>query len=121
MKTTLRLPILLLFLALQSRSATIPGVFRQIDADGGGWLTGFALHLNGRIYARTDVGGLYRSDDRGENWTHLSGNFTTAAPTFVQGVAVSPLTVWRMLRRLGLTFKKSYIRKRDWRRKSLRR
>jgi len=45
-----------------------PGAFRQTDLDAGGWLTGFASHPAGRLYARTDVGGVYRSDDHGATW-----------------------------------------------------
>jgi hypothetical protein len=64
----------LLFIALLLTSAahsastvgTVqPSVFCQTDLDAGGWLTGFASHSSGRLYARTDVGGVYRSDDQG--------------------------------------------------------
>ena len=63
-------------------------MFRQTDLDAGGWLTGFASHSFGRLYARTDVGGVYRSDDHGASWRFLSGNMTGAAGLFVQGLAV---------------------------------
>lgn len=69
--------------------AQIPGDFQQIDGDGGGWFTGFAGHGSGRVYGRTDVGGLYRSDDHGDHWTFLSGSMTTAAAHCVQGIAVA--------------------------------
>ena len=63
-----------------------PGVFRQTDLDGGGWLTGFASHASGRLYARTDVGGVYRSEDHGASWHFLSGDMTSPAGHFVQGL-----------------------------------
>lgn len=67
---------------------TLPGGFRQTNLDGGGWLTGFASHSSGRLYARTDVGGAYRSDDHGGTWEFLSGDMTSQAALFVQGLAV---------------------------------
>ncbi len=67
----------------------IAGTFRQLDTDGGGWFTGFAIHSTGRLYGRTDVGGLYRSDDHGDRWTFLSGGMRTYSGHCVQGVAVS--------------------------------
>ncbi len=93
-----RMTWLLLFLALLSCSAahaasTVgvaqPGVFLQTDLDAGGWLTGFASHSSGRLYARTDVGGVYRSDDQGANWRFLSGDMTSSAALFVQSLAVA--------------------------------
>jgi len=58
--------------------------------EGGGWLTGIIQHPGGRLYARTDVGGIYRSDNRGESWNFLSGEFKSVGSTFVQGVATAP-------------------------------
>lgn len=74
--------------AASSLGAPMPGVFRQTDLDAGGWLTGFASHPGGRLYARTDVGGVYRSDDQGAGWRFISGNMTSSAGLFVQGLAV---------------------------------
>ncbi len=76
----------------------LPGVFRQTNLDAGGWLTGFASHSSGRLYARTDVGGVYRSDDQGGAWQFVSGNMLSTAGLFVQGLAVgenSPDTVFQ--------------------------
>jgi len=74
--------------AASSLGVPQPGVFRQTDLDAGGWLTGFASHPGGRLYARTDVGGVYRSDDQGAGWRFISGNMTSSAGLFVQGLAV---------------------------------
>ncbi len=68
----------------------VPGTFQQVNCDGGGWFSGIVAHPGGRLYGRTDVGGLYRSDNRGDAWTFLSGDFTTTGSTFVQGVATPP-------------------------------
>jgi hypothetical protein len=47
---------------------------RPVGFDGGGWVTGLVAHAaTGIVYARTDVGGAYRSDDGGRSWQWLSG------------------------------------------------
>lgn len=74
--------------AASTVGAPQPGVFKQTDLDAGGWLTGFASHSSGRLYARTDVGGVYRSDDQGTSWRFLSGEMNSSAGLFVQGLAV---------------------------------
>ena len=85
----LRLLSLLLLLASAVQGQVL-GNFRQINMDGGGWVTGLTQHPSGKLFCRTDVGGIYRSDDRGDNWTYLSGDLTGEASLFVQGLAVSP-------------------------------
>jgi len=78
--------------------AQIPGKFKQIDIDCGGWFTGFAQHSGGRLYGRTDVGGCYRSENGGDSWTFLSGDFATPGGLCVQGIAVAsndPNTVYQ--------------------------
>ncbi|MEN8772977.1 MAG: hypothetical protein ABF382_05460 [Akkermansiaceae bacterium] len=79
----------LLLLATSLLPAQIPGSFTQIDIDCGGWFTGIQQHQSGRLYGRTDVGGIYRSDDRGDSWTFLSGDFPTPGGLCVQGIAIS--------------------------------
>ena len=68
----------------------IPGTFQDVFLDGGGWFTGLTQHGDGRLYGRTDVGGCYRSDDYGNNWTYLGGDMPTQGSLCVQGIAVSP-------------------------------
>ena len=84
------LPLGFFLAAATSMADVIPGSFRQIDGDGGGWFSGFAGHSGGRIFGRTDVGGMYRSDDHGLSWRYLSGDMITVAGSFVQGIAVDP-------------------------------
>lgn len=89
---------LIFLLASSLLPAQIPGTFKQVDIDGGGWFTGIIQHPSGRLYGRTDVGGCYRSDDRGDSWTFLSGDFGHPGGWFVQGMAVAkkdPDTVYQ--------------------------
>ncbi|HMJ06977.1 MAG TPA: hypothetical protein VK474_12025 [Chthoniobacterales bacterium] len=70
-------------------AATIPGSFRQIDCEAGGWFEQIIPHSSGRLYGRTDIGGMYRSDDHGDTWQFLSGDLPYRACYYVQGVAVA--------------------------------
>ena len=66
-------------------------VQRLVGFDGGGWVTGLVLHEStGIIYARTDVGGAYRSDDGGLSWIWLQGWLATREASWeTQGLAVN--------------------------------
>jgi len=92
-----------------------PGVFRQTDLDAGGWLTGFASHSGGRLYARTDVGGVYRSDDQGGSWRFLSGNMTSSAGLFVQGLAVGETSADVIYQAVGTSYVASDAARGLWR------
>jgi hypothetical protein len=66
----------------------VPYEHRVVGFDGGGWVTGLELHAaTGIVYARTDVGGAYRSDDGGGNWTWLTGNIYAGEVWSTHGVA----------------------------------
>ncbi|MBC8010817.1 MAG: hypothetical protein H7067_12065 [Burkholderiales bacterium] len=74
-------------------AAEIPGSFRPIPLQGGGWVTGMAVRnisSNGYsvYYARTDVGGMYRRYSNENAWTFLSGNLATPGTLSVQGIAI---------------------------------
>src|SRR3954468_2496290 len=71
------------------RGATIPGSFNQTDCDGGGWFEQIIPHGSGRLYGRTDIGGMYRSEDHGDNWHFIRGHLPYVACYFLQGVAVA--------------------------------
>ena len=90
--------------AASTVGAPLPGAFRQTDLDGGGWLTGFAAHASGRLYARTDVGGAYRSDDRGASWSFISGDLTSPATHCVQGLAVGASTADLVFQAVGVSY-----------------
>lgn len=103
------LVLLLGLLGVRADAASVvgsaqPGVFRQTDLDAGGWLTGFASHAGGRLYARTDVGGVYRSDDRGDSWRFLSGEMTSGAGHSVQGLAVGETSADRVFQAVGRSY-----------------
>ena len=48
-----------------------PYAWRNVTIGGGGFVTGLLFHPREKnlLYARTDVGGAYRSDDAGKHWT----------------------------------------------------
>ena len=83
--------------------------FRYLNFEGGGWITEIypAPYKNITfpplnqyiLYARTDMGGIYRSSNNGENWTYVStfywefgANGVSLSPSemSVQGLAVHP-------------------------------
>ena len=84
--------------------AQIPGTFTHIEMDGGGWFTGFVQHPDGRVYGRTDVGGVYRTDNFGESWIYLSGELPTEASLIVQGIAVSPTDEDTVYQAVGVSY-----------------
>ena len=95
------------FTPLSPQSGTIAGTFQQMDTDDGGWFTGFAAHSSGRLYGRTDVGGVYRSDDHGDTWTYLSGDMTGAACHFVQGLAIAAGNAEVVYQCVGVSYNES--------------
>ena len=78
------LPILSQTTALPAKTAT----YKSIPLDTGGWLSGFAIHSNGRLYAFGDVFGAWRSDDAGKSWTDMQSDFTVNDNN-VLGIAVA--------------------------------
>ncbi len=54
----------------------------------GGYLAGIVQHQSGRLLARPDGGGIYRSDNQGNSWTWLGSNMVTQAALVAQGIAV---------------------------------
>lgn len=109
-----------LLLAVSARPASTvgppqPGTFAQTDLDAGGWLTGFASHSGGRLYARTDVGGAYRSDDHGATWQFLSGDMTSAAGLFVQGLAVGENSADLVFQAVGTSYADADTNRGVWR------
>jgi hypothetical protein len=101
--------------AASSSGAPQPGVFRQTDLDAGGWLTGFASHPAGRLYARTDVGGVYRSDDQGAGWRFVSGDMTGSAGLFVQGLAVGQGSADLVYQAVGTSYASADAARGVWR------
>ncbi len=73
---------------LNAATVQIVGGFTQIDMQDGGYLCGIVQHKSGRLIARTDGGGIYRSDNQGNWWTFLGSNMISSAALCPQGIAV---------------------------------
>jgi photosystem II stability/assembly factor-like uncharacterized protein len=60
----------------------------------GGFVSGleFSPKVKGLVYARTDVGGAYRSEDAGEHWTPLNDRFGRDDVTYlgIEGIGLDP-------------------------------
>lgn len=106
--------VIFLFLTFHTLSESLSAStnrnrFRYLNFEGGGWVTeiypapyksvSFPPLNQYILYARTDVGGIYRSSDNGENWTYISNFFwefgangisLSPSEMSVQGLAVHP-------------------------------
>lgn len=96
MKTIFRLKVLadLLIAALfvfLVTAVSFSQSYRVVNFQGAGWVTAVKYTTNGaRLYARTDVGGVFKSDNGGENWQFISGYATTLSGLYIQGLAIHP-------------------------------
>jgi hypothetical protein len=76
------------------RVAGSPYVWRNVVIRGGGFVSGivFSSKEKGLVYARTDVGGAYRSDDAGEHWRPLLDGFGRKDSSFqgIESLALDP-------------------------------
>jgi photosystem II stability/assembly factor-like uncharacterized protein len=64
---------------------------RSVNFQGAGWVTAVKYTTNGaRLYARTDVGGVFRSDNGGALWSFISNYAVTLSGLFVQGLVIHP-------------------------------
>jgi photosystem II stability/assembly factor-like uncharacterized protein len=74
--------------------ASVPYRWRNVVIRAGGFVSGivFSTSQQGLVYARTDVGGAYRSDDAGEHWTPLTDQFGRDDSTYlgIESVALDP-------------------------------
>jgi hypothetical protein len=59
---------------------------------GGGFVSGivFSPAQNGLVYARTDVGGFYRSTDGGAHWTPLTDQYPSSLGSYLGGESIAP-------------------------------
>lgn len=88
MKTILFTVLIVLFSAYALRSQ---GSFRPINFEGAGWVTAVKYSSDGsKLYARTDVGGVFRSDNTGANWNFIATFSTSIGGLMVQGIAIQP-------------------------------
>ena len=67
-------------------------VWKNVVIGGGGFVTGILFHPREKnlIYARTDVGGAYRSDDSGKHWTPLTDWVLGIDFTGIESFAIDP-------------------------------
>jgi photosystem II stability/assembly factor-like uncharacterized protein len=99
----MRIPKLFLFAAvalsvsipsgIRAQSAAAePYVWRNVTIRGGGFVTGLLFHPREKdlVYARTDVGGAYRSDDAGKHWIPITDWIGGMDLTGIESFAVDP-------------------------------
>jgi xyloglucan-specific exo-beta-1,4-glucanase len=69
-------------------------VWKNVEVGGGGMVTGVVVHPKERnlVYARTDVGGIFRWNETTGSWIPLSDGFTKAQAGYfgVESLAVDP-------------------------------
>jgi len=72
----------------------MPYQWKSVVIRAGGFVSGllFSTAKDGLVYARTDVGGAYRSDDSGEHWTAITDQFPQSETTYlgIESLAVDP-------------------------------
>lgn len=65
--------------------------FRSVNFEGAGWVTAVKYSSDGSVlYARTDVGGAFKSTDGGNNWQFISQYAENIGGLYVQGLAIHP-------------------------------
>ena len=74
--------------------AAVPYRWRNVTIRGGGFVSGivFSTAQKGLVYARTDVGGAYRSDDAGDHWIPLTDQFGREDASYlgIESIALDP-------------------------------
>ncbi len=71
---------------------TGPYTWKNVAIGGGGFVSGivFSPAQNGLAYARTDVGGFYRSTDGGAHWTPLTDQYPASQSGYLGGESIAP-------------------------------
>jgi hypothetical protein len=71
---------------------TGPYTWKNVAIGGGGFVSGivFSPAQNGLVYARTDVGGFYRSTDGGAHWTPLTDQYPASQSGYLGGESIAP-------------------------------
>lgn len=91
MRSLFRCGILLILSTIIFTYSIFSQSFRSVNFQGAGWVTAVKYTSNGaRLYARTDVGGVFKSDNGGESWQFISGYAATISGLYIQGLAVHP-------------------------------
>jgi len=80
--------------AIGSVPPSVPYRWDNVVIRAGGFVSGleFSPTVKGLVYARTDVGGAYRSEDGGEHWTPLTDRFGRDDVTYlgIEGIGLDP-------------------------------
>jgi photosystem II stability/assembly factor-like uncharacterized protein len=80
--------------ALKSVPPSIPYVYKNVVIRAGGFVSGlvFSTTQPNLVYARTDVGGAYRSDDGGNLWIPITDQFGPRDTTYtgIESIALDP-------------------------------
>ena len=94
LKVLARSLLALLLLGVLSQPASAQYTWKNVRMVAGGFITGIVYHPNVQnlVYARTDIGGLYRSTDGGTNWVPLLDwiNWSNWGYSGVLSVALDP-------------------------------
>lgn len=71
---------------------TLPGVINQSTLGGGGYITGLIQHPSQAhiLFARCDVGGVFKSMDAAQTWRTVNKGMTESHHHSVQSFAISP-------------------------------
>jgi photosystem II stability/assembly factor-like uncharacterized protein len=80
--------------AITKMPPSVPYRWRNVVIKGGGFVSGlvFSTTRKGLFYARTDVGGAYRSDNAGETWIPLTDQFGREESSYlgIESLALDP-------------------------------
>jgi photosystem II stability/assembly factor-like uncharacterized protein len=80
--------------AIKAVPPSIPYVYQNVIIRAGGFVSGivFSPVQKDLVYARTDVGGAYRSDDGGNRWLPLTDQFGPRDATYtgIESIATDP-------------------------------
>ncbi len=80
--------------ALKTVPPSVPYVYKNVIIRAGGFVSGIVFSTTQRnlVYARTDVGGAYRSDDGGNLWIPITDQFGPKDATYtgIESIALDP-------------------------------
>jgi len=97
--------VLLVSLLVTSAFSQSNYTWHNVRIVAGGFITGIVYHPNVQnlVYARTDIGGLYRSNDGGNSWTPLLDwvNWSNWGYSGVLSVAIDPNSNGRIYAAVG--------------------
>jgi len=83
--------IISIFTCLIIFNSILSQSYRAINFEGAGWVTAVKYSSDGlKLYARTDVGGAFKSTDGGNNWQFISQYAVSIGGLYVQGLAIHP-------------------------------